>query len=371
MTSPVANALPRRLGPFWLLERIGQGGMAEVFRAVILEQDRRPRAVAIKVLWPHLSADPSHLAMLAEEAELLSRLRHPNVLRVHGLGRAEGQSYLVMELVRGVSLADLVEWCAARTLGFEPKVAAHLMAEVLDGLHAAHGLRDRAGRLVHLVHRDVSPGNVLVSTTGTAKICDFGIAKTVGTPTRTEMGTIRGKLQYMSPEQVSGLPLDRRSDVFSAGAVLYELVTSVRPFLGDSTPEILDAVTEARYAPPGALAPELPPTIDRAIQLALRRRRSARFQSAESFARALREATRGRPVEHWCHAIGRLVWRVLRDRRRADEAAASPEPHRSSAPAVPPEGDVTTRRWARGRPRAAPSGVEGEALRGTGLAVDG
>jgi serine/threonine-protein kinase len=273
-------AFPERIGRYELLLPIGTGGMATVYLARLSGPDGFRREVALKLLHAHLreGAD-SHQALL-EEAKVASRIRHANVVSVFDVGEDPFGLHLVMQYIEGDSVAGLCNELLRRGERLPLPVALRILADSLAGLHAAHELRDDAGQPLHVVHRDFSPQNILVSVDGTSRLTDFGIAKIAASSHLTEPGLVKGKIRYMSPEQARGLPLDRRSDVWSAGVVAWELLAGRRLHpSGDDVEALLRIVT--RDAPRlRTVAPDVPEAIDEAIALALARAVDGRLPSA-------------------------------------------------------------------------------------------
>ena len=226
-----------KVGEYEIVARLKSGGMATLFLAHRRGAAGFQRFVAIKVVHPHLATDASFVRMFVDEALLSARIVHPNVVHVEELGEAEGTYFLVMEYVHGCSLSLLVRALARRKRMLAAEIATSIVMKVADGLHAAHETRGDLGELLGVVHRDVSPQNVLLAYQGHVKLIDFGIAKASGRSQQTEAGSIKGKFRYMSPEQAWGRPVDRRSDVFALGIVLWELLAA-RP-LFDAANDLL------------------------------------------------------------------------------------------------------------------------------------
>jgi serine/threonine protein kinase len=278
---------PQAFGKYLLVERLAQGGMAEVFRAVYQGAAGVEKVVALKRILPQLDAAPEFVTMFIDEARIASSLTHVNVAQVFEFGEVAGCYYLAMELVEGVDLGRLLEAARRRKLSLPRAVVAFLVAEAARGLAYAHEKRGSGGALLGIVHRDVSPQNILVSYAGEVKIADFGIAKATGKLHKTDSGAVMGKLRYMSPEQVSGEPLDGRSDVFSLGVVLHELLTGRQLFDGDNPGRVADQVKLAEIAAPSRFAADVPPELDRICLKALARARDARHERAADLAREL------------------------------------------------------------------------------------
>ncbi|MBN8615629.1 MAG: serine/threonine protein kinase [Deltaproteobacteria bacterium] len=280
ITVPMLETPVQRIGRYEILGHLAAGGMAEVVLARLVGPSRFERPVVIKKILPQLAKEPAFVSMFLDEARLAARVRHPNVVQVTELSDNAGELFLVMEYLEGESLAGLMRRLVSRRESLPPHLAAHVLAEAANGLHAAHELRDDEGRIEGVVHRDVSPQNLFVGYDGTVKVLDFGVAKAADRLTQTEAGQLKGKIEYMSPEQAQGRPLDRRSDVFALGVVLYEAATNRRLFKRDNKLLALKAVSEAAVRPPSAVVPELPRELDAIVMRALARGLDQRYASA-------------------------------------------------------------------------------------------
>ncbi len=264
--------------------------MAEVYLARAEGEAGFSKEVAVKRILPSATSEAAATAMLIEEARLATRLNHANIVQVLDLGRAGDRYFIVMEYVDGADLASVLELAGQRGRRLPSALAGHLVCELLAALRFAHGCRDERGRPLGLVHRDVSPPNILLSRAGEVKLADFGIAKARDRSLLTEAGVVRGKAGYMSPEQAAGGQLDARSDLFSLGVVLHELLTGRRLFAGDDPVAVLQQVRAARVAPPSRCAPQAPAALDAVVLRALAREPGARFGDARQFERNLRQA---------------------------------------------------------------------------------
>lgn len=284
--------LPEQIGRYQILGLLGTGGMAEVLLARRNGPSGFERPVVIKRILPHLARQARFRAMFTDEARIVAGIRHQNVVHVHDFDREGDELYLVMEYLEGESASSLARRLAAsrKLLGFG--LCAHIMSEVAAGLHAAHDMKSVDGRSQGLVHRDVSPANVFLSYDGGVKIIDFGIAVAEDRESKTEAGQVKGKYAYMSPEQCRGEPLDRRSDVFAMGTVLYEVSTCRRLFKRPSDMLTLQAVCSEAALPPTQLYPEYPPELEAVVLKALNKRREDRYQSALEMRRDLVEVAR-------------------------------------------------------------------------------
>jgi len=270
----------RRLGRYHLVRRIAFGGMAEVFRGFTFSADGERYDVAVKKLLPHYVEDPHFVTMLTDEYRLVSRLDHPNVARFFELTQIDHDLLISMEFVDGRDLRSTIDQAAklGKHLRFDD--AAYALAKTLDGLHHAHEATDEGGEELQVVHRDLSPSNMLVGYDGDVKICDFGIAKAKLNRIQTKTGIIKGKVKYMSPEQAFGRALDRRSDVFSAGSILYELCTGQPPFRARTELDLIFAVRDAAPISCRELAPDLPDELAKIIERSMERSRAKRFQTS-------------------------------------------------------------------------------------------
>ncbi|RKG95742.1 serine/threonine protein kinase, partial [Corallococcus sp. CA053C] len=272
------------VGKYVVRRKLAEGGMAEIFLCTARGPEGFEKEVVIKRVRAFLATDPDFVQMFIAEARLASRLNHANVVQIFDFDKHEDTYYLAMEYVRGCSLWELRKRSKEAMAPMPTTLVAHIGAEVARGLHYAHRLRVN-GELLHLVHRDVTPHNVLVSYDGAVKLTDFGIAKAGNK--LTNPGVLKGKFAYMSPEQARGESVDVRTDVFALGVVLWELLTGGRLFQGDSEIAVLRAVQESTIVPPARLNPDVPPDLDAAICRALERDLSKRFQTAGELERAL------------------------------------------------------------------------------------
>ncbi len=287
-----------RLARFALLEQIGSGGMADLFRAL----DRAgggEREVVLKRVRRDRSDDESFARMLATEARIACLLRHPAIARVEELCYIDGEPYLVMELVDGIDLGRALRGCRAQKTPMSAALACHVIGEVAAALAYAHALRDREGRSLEIVHRDVSPSNLMLSWNGAVKLVDFGIAKAVAhlRDEETRSGVLKGKLSYMSPEQANGRPIDRRADIFALGLVFYECLTLQRALRGQTDLETLRLIQRAEIPVPSTHVAEIPPEIDHIVRRMLARTPEERFASCDEVVAALAPLRRRLPVE--------------------------------------------------------------------------
>lgn len=273
-----------RLGRYELLVRIGKGGMASVYLARVRGEAGFARLYAIKVLHPHLASDRQLVDMLLDEARIASRLHHPNVVSTVDVGSSEGRTYLVMDYVEGPALDRLLR----RTPSLRPpERIVPLVVDALRGLHAAHELRGEDGASLDIVHRDVTPGNVLVGVDGAGRIADFGVAKARARLTKTREGVVKGKAGYIAPEVLLGKAIDRRADVFSMGVLLWNALTGETLFETGDLASTLRALLEADVPPPSTVGLMPPPIFDAPILMALARDPRHRHENALEMAGAL------------------------------------------------------------------------------------
>jgi serine/threonine protein kinase len=280
----------QRLGRYRLVDQLGEGGMAVVHKAIV----DGPRGVSspfvIKRILPSLSQDSKFVDMLVNEARLSALLRHPCIVQLHELGEEQGEYFLVMEYVAGRDLAAVLSAAAHVSRPMPVGVAAFIVGELLSGLAYAHALKDERGRPLEIVHRDVSPSNVLLTGAGAVKLLDFGIAKAAAhvNQERTRTGVLKGKVSYLSPEQADGLPIDHRSDIFSLGILFHEALTMKRLFRADDDLQTLRMVREANVRPPSSVRSEIPAALDNVVMRMLARDPRVRFQNCDDALRALR-----------------------------------------------------------------------------------
>lgn len=278
----------RQFGPYRLLYRISSGGMAEIYRAVGCTPSGEEYPVAIKRILQHYNDNPEFMTMLLDEARITALLHHPNIARLYELGAVGEQYFMAMEFIEGVDLRNLLLKCKAQSIKIPVFLACYIVEQALLGLHAAHEQRDEEGRLLCIVHRDFSPSNLLLSYQGEVKLIDFGIAKARFNRSQTRGGVIKGKVNYMSPEQTLGKRLDRRSDVFAAGSVLYHVITGVVPFLATHDASLMVAIREKEIEAPSHLA-DVDEAFDAILKKAMSKEPALRFDSAKAFAKALQD----------------------------------------------------------------------------------
>ncbi len=298
---------PSSLGPYQLAERIAAGGMAEVYVARRKGPHGFEKTVALKRILPELAQDPDFVAMFVDEARVSARLCHPNVVQVFDFGEHEGELYMAMEYVEGTTVARLVRAAASRAVPLGLDVVLHVVLSVLRALEHAHGMRGEQGRPLGLVHRDVSPGNMLIARGGDVKLTDFGIVRAAELERRTNVGQVKGKLGYMSPEQVLGKDLDPRSDLFTAGIVLAELLTLVPLFGSGNEVLVLERIRDGDLSAFERSAADVPDDVKRIVYRALAPHPADRFVSAAEFAEAVEEIARRRRLRLAPSALAKMA----------------------------------------------------------------
>jgi serine/threonine-protein kinase len=300
--------------------------MASVFRAVVDGPRGFAHSVVIKRILPEYSANASFVNMLASEARLCGLLRHPGIVQVHEFGEVQGEYYLAMELVEGADLLDVVRTCHDRGKRLSPGLVCHIIRELAGALAYAHALTDEDGQPLDIVHRDVSPSNIMLTRLGTVKLLDFGIAKaaTHMREENTHTGTIKGKFSYMSPEQADGRDIDRRSDIFALGIVFHECLTGVRLFQGDNDLERLRLVREAQVPRPSPLFGDIDSEVEAVVIKMLARDPAQRYACCDEVVAALT------PIVHRLNADARALQSFL-----AELGEIGCKPLRQMGPLVP------------------------------------
>lgn len=293
-----------RLGKYNLIERIATGGMGEIYRATLPGVEGFERDIAIKRMLPHLSADQSFIDMLVKEAKLTVLLKHPNIVQVYDLAREAGQYYIAMELVQGVNVAQMLKLCIRNRMLLPPEVGVYVMAQVLKGLAYAHDFTDSSGQKMSVLHRDVTPQNILVTKEAWVKITDFGIAKARNEISTTSTGIIKGKLGYIAPEQIAGRKADERVDIFCAGIVLWEMLAARRLFKGQDELDSFRLIAEANVPPLTTYRKDVPAPLEAALRKALTKTPEERYATADEFYMGLVKAVFPRSLDDF-HSVAR------------------------------------------------------------------
>lgn len=366
------------VGRYELVSRIGAGGMGEVFLARAVGAGGFEKEVVIKRVLPHLASDPGFVQRFIEEGKLVVRLRHAGIAQVLDMGEEDGVYFIAMEHVDGKDLGELVRIAQAAGERMPIPLVVHLLVELLDALDYAHHAKDADGRALGVIHRDVSPSNVMIATTGEVKLLDFGIARATERLQSSTTGAIRGKYGYMSPQQAAGLELDARSDLFSLGVIAWELLTGERPFDGASDLLTLDRI---RYHDPGPLrakAPDVPEDLAAVVERLLAKNPDDRFASADEAARALRahimksgRLASARELAAWMESLVATLPQGLRD--RSVQGMSIDELLRlglGSEPGKRPSSPDLARRAAPSTAMAAPAGADGGVMISTPHAIE-
>ncbi|WP_394848880.1 serine/threonine protein kinase [Pendulispora brunnea] len=279
------------LGRYEVRAKIAEGGMATIYLGKLVGEAGFERPVALKVIKDEFCLNREFVNMFLDEAKIVSRLSHSNIVQLIELGKEGHRLFIAMELLMGQSLWSVWDACRERNIRLRYDVVSWIGARVAEGLHHAHELRDAKGEFVNLVHRDVNASNIFITYDGQVKVVDFGLAKAAGRISRTAAGIVKGKLAYMSPEQTVGRSLDRRTDVFALGATLWELTVDRRLFKGKDDVSTLTAVNEARVPDPTKLVAEYPPELWKVLRTALERDKEKRFPTALEMGKALDECS--------------------------------------------------------------------------------
>jgi serine/threonine protein kinase len=324
MSDPAPRAV-RVVGRYALYGTIASGGMAAVYLGRLLGPAGFSRTVAIKRLHPQFAQDPEFVAMFLDEARLAARIRHPNVVPTLDVVATHGEAFLVMEYVAGESLSKLVRAAAHRSQRIPPRIASAVMAGALNGLHAAHEAKAESGRPLGIVHRDVSPQNILVGADGIVRTIDFGVAKATGRLQQTREGQLKGKIAYMSPELLHGESATRSSDIYSSGVVFWELLTGERLFRAESEAQVVAKVLAGKIEPPSTMTHGVAQTLhsstmhslqalDGIALRALARQPEARFGSAREMAIEIERAVPPASLEEVATFVQDLAGEILAQR---------------------------------------------------------
>lgn len=335
----------QRVGAYEIVAEVRGGGMASLFLGRRLGPEGFSRLVAIKVIHPHLATDRGFVEMFLDEARLSSRIVHPNVVRVEELGEHEGTYFLAMEFVHGATLSALMSALQRAKKPLPVEVACAIAMRTADGLHAAHEVTDEQGVSLEVIHRDVSPQNILLSDSGHVKLIDFGVARARGRRQSSEAGALKGKLGYMAPEQAWGRDIDRRADVYALGVVLWEMLSGRRLITGDSDIAVLEAARSPKITPPHELVSSINVALSNAVMTALAPAADDRFQTANAFRRAIGNACPA-AIAVEPETISRLLKSVLEAELERERYLLHSEPrasYASMAPAEPSSRDVATR----------------------------
>jgi len=339
VTIPAGTLVPRDardFGNYQLIAKLATGGMAEIFLARPTGAKRNDDVLVLKRILPHLAEDEHFVTMFRDEADLAAQLIHKNVCHVHQFGEFAGTWFIAMEYLHGVPLSRMMTRLSKAGKMLDIRMVAGIIIQACEGLHSAHEARGPDGALLNVVHRDVSPPNIMVCGDGTVKLLDFGIAKARGANSRTRTGTVKGKNAYMSPEQILGKPLDRRSDVFALAIVMYEMLAIKRLFHRDSDFLTFKAITEEPIPDIRDRRPDVPPGMRAALIQAMARDPNGRFESAQAFGVAIRNslATVGGPATP--QDLARLLFTDFGDEMSARDEILKAADDIGTGPTQPP-----------------------------------
>lgn len=298
---------PLMFGKYCLLERISVGGMAEVFKAKQFGVEGFERLLAVKRILDTIAEDEVFIKMFIDEAKIAGQLNHPNIAQIFDLGKVDGSYFIALEYISGKDLRTIWERLSSHSEPSDIFMPCHVTMKVCEALQYAHTKKDAAGNELDIVHRDISPQNVLLSYEGDVKIIDFGIAKAQGKTSQTQVGILKGKFSYMSPEQVRGLPVDHRADLFSLGIVLYELLTHKRLFLGESDFDTLEKIRKVEMSPPTLYNPHIPLELEEIVLKSLHKNPDERYQSASEFHDALERFMRNQSSYYGAKDLAELM----------------------------------------------------------------
>jgi len=373
VTIPAGTLVPRDardFGSYQLIAKLATGGMAEIFLA--RPTGRGPQDVLVlKRILPHLAEDEHFVTMFRDEADLAHQLVHKNVCQVHAFGEYAGTWFIAMEYLHGVPLSRMMTRLSKAGKMLDLRMVAGIICQACEGLHAAHEARGPDGVLLNVVHRDVSPPNIMVCGDGLVKVLDFGIAKARGANSRTRTGTVKGKNAYMSPEQILGKPLDRRSDVFALAIVMYEMLAIKRLFHRDSDFLTFKAITEEPIPDIRERRPDLPAGMRAALIQAMARDPNGRFETAQAFAAAIRSslATLGGPASQ--NDLARLLFTDFGDEMAARDEILKAADEPAPPPPPPRAGQMQIQRAVPTPPPLPPAARSGELgmLRGKGPTI--
>jgi eukaryotic-like serine/threonine-protein kinase len=315
----------RILGRYVLFDEIASGGMASVHLGRMLGPAGFNKTIAIKRLHPHIARDPEFVSMFLDEARVAARIQHPNVVATLDIVPMEGEVFLVLDYVQGESLSHLLKAVRIRNERVHPRIMASIMVNALHGLHAAHEATDEHGRPLGIVHRDVSPQNILVGIDGVARVLDFGVAKAAGRLQSTRDGQLKGKIAYMAPEQIRGTEVDRRTDVYAAAVVLWEGLSGQRLVHGLNEGQVLGMVLAGNFPPPSSIAPDLA-AYDAAVMRGLEADPRRRYPTAREMAIVVERnigVASSFEVAEWVQSVGAETLAIRAARVREMESTSA------------------------------------------------
>ncbi len=306
----------RAQSSYRVTERLESGGMAEVFRGEAVSVAGFKKQVAIKRVLPHLASNEKFIRMFLDEARLSARLSHANIVQVFDIGRVENTYFIVMEFIDGVNLKHLIENIRHKKQPFPMALACHIAIKVCEGLQYAHNLHDSDGQHLHVVHRDISPPNVLISRQGEVKIVDFGLAKAAHSVEKTEPGVVKGKFSYLAPETAMGQEADPQADIFAVGIMLWEMLAGRKLFQGETDFQTVKLVQQAAIPSLRSLNPAVPQELEDLIGVALAKDKKARFADGAAFSEALLDFIFSNKMRVGAGDLAKAVGEVVAERSR-------------------------------------------------------
>jgi len=311
---------PQKFGKYQLLQKIATGGMAELYRAKVTRDHGFEKQVAIKKILPHLIDEGNLVKAFIDEAKLAALLQHENIVQIYDFGSIDGEYFIAMEYLFGKDLRRLFSKVSEAGVPLSLENTLYIVSRVCAGLDYSHHLKDLQGKPLNIIHRDINPQNIFLTYEGQVKIIDFGIAKAASHNSTTHEGLIKGKLAYMSPEQATGKAVDHRSDIFSTGIILYELLTGRRMFEGE-TMEIYTRVREAQYEPLGKQLPNLPVKLNAVVERALAKQPAERYQSCGEMLADLEECIFELSVRPNSRSFAQFIKEFFKEELAVDETA--------------------------------------------------
>ncbi|RDV38916.1 PEGA domain-containing protein [Bradymonadaceae bacterium TMQ3] len=333
----MAAKFPQKFGPYTLHQLVARGGMAEIYRATMPGIGGFEKTVAIKKILPHLAENDEFITMLIDEANIIVSINHFNIAQVYDLGCIDDTYYIAMEYIHGVDLAHIIKGMARRGQTVPVPHAVYIGSSICAGLHVAHSKADEQGNPLKIVHRDVSPHNVLLSYAGDVKIIDFGVAKAAVKESHTQHGVIKGKLLYMAPEQANTSDIDGRADLFAAGLIIYKMLTNRLPFEGDNEFQIYNNIMSKEITPPRILNPQVPEVVDQVVMKLLARDPDQRYQDGYSAKQDLDRALHQVAPGYTVNRLSRYIDENFSPGAEEARAASGPgvlAPHTPAHPAL-------------------------------------
>ena len=336
---------PKKFGKYQLLQKIAVGGMAELYRSKVTREHGFEKLVAIKKILPHLTDQGNLVKAFIDEAKLAALLQHENIVQIYDFGSIDDEYFIAMEYLFGKDLRTLTRKAKNTATPLSLENTLYIVARICAGLDYSHNLKDLQGQALNIIHRDINPQNIFLTYEGQVKIIDFGIAKAASHNSHTHEGLIKGKLAYMSPEQATGKPIDHRSDIFSTGIILYELLAGRRMFEGE-TMEVYSLVREARYEPLGKLMPDLPAKLHEIVEMALAKEPDQRYQTCGEMLADLEECIFEMAVRPNTRSFAGFVKEFFKEELAVEENALWEKTQvygddESDTGSLPPELDAT------------------------------